>query len=237
MRSIVSRTMLQRASPEHRGLERPSRPLRAPQGEGNWLATRKCDERAGHPIACRAAHLGLARSADDRGGDYFQRRRGRAEALRRRARRAVPVRRSTSVMEGSVSAGLTCRTRFRDRSGNRARPRWPRPIRSGLNRRAPHRPRRHAEQGEARGKRADGRFAWRSSCGGRKPRLAALALLPWRQAGDHSAARDPDFWRRRPCRTANRRARFHGHGATRQDFCRGARGHGGSLLCRGQDHG
>ena len=63
----------------------------------------------------------------------------------------------------------------------------------------------------------------RSSCGGGKPRPSALALLSRRRAGDHSAPRNPDFWRRHPCRTANRRAGFHGHCATRQNLRRGAR--------------
>ena len=115
-----------------------------------------------------------------------------------------------------------------------ARSRRPRPVRSGRDRREAHRPRRHAEQSKARRKRADRGVAGGAARGGREPRSAALALLPWRRAGDHSAAGNPDLRRRRPCRPADRRPGLHGRRPARQDLRRGAGGHGERLPRRGQ---
>ena len=178
MRSIASRRMVQRASPDWRALERslvrlgtgPSRPLRGASGRG-----KNRDERAGHPVAGRAAHLGFARPPDHRSGNHAQRRRDGARrcAGRRLARlsRGDRQARWRQALRRSRRAGCACR----DHRRNRARADRARPVRPGRDRRQAHRPRRDAEQGEARRKRADRRFARRSSCRGRKPRPAALA--------------------------------------------------------------
>ncbi len=93
------------------------------------------------------------------------------------------------------------------------------------------------EQSEARGKRADRRFARRPSCGGGEPQASALALLSRRQSGDHSAAGNPDLRRRRACRTADRHPGLYDRRATRQKLRRGAGGHGRGLSRGRRDHG
>ena len=90
---------------------------------------------------------------------------------------------------------------------------------------------------EARRQRPDRRFARGAPGRGGEPQGPALALPRRRRASVDSAARNPDFRRRRACRTADRRAGFHDRRAEGRELRRSARDDSGSLPRRRTDHG
>ena len=164
----------------------------------------------------------FARPPDCRSGSRLERRRdGARNCASRRVARLPRGNRQARWRNTSRRPRRAGCARW-DPHGNRPCSRRPRPVRSGRDRRQAHRPRRNAEQGEARGKRADCRVAGGAARGGGEPRPAALAALPRRPAGDHSAAGNPDLRRRRPCRPADRRPGLHGRRSAGQDLRRGA---------------